>query len=148
MTSTLRVEAELVNLEAIRRHVEDVTAALKVNPETIPDVLLAVNEMATNVIVHGYQGQPGSLELDIEQDKDNLVIRLRDHAPLFDPTTVPLPDVTLPLHKRPLGGMGIYLTRRLMDKVIHRVTHDNGNEVTLIKSLPSSSEENAHEPDR
>jgi anti-sigma regulatory factor (Ser/Thr protein kinase) len=147
MTYTLRVEAELVNLEAIRRHVEGVAAALKVNPKTIPDVLLAVNEMATNVIVHGYQGQPGSIELDIERDRNNLVIRLRDHAPPFDPTLVPPPDVTLPLYKRPLGGMGIYLTRRLMDKVIHRVTHDNGNEVTLIKSLQSSPEENAHEPD-
>ena len=148
MTSTLRVQAELVNLETIRRHVEDVAIALKVNPETIPDVLLAVNEMATNVIVHGYRGQPGSLELDIEQDKDNLIIRLRDHAPVFDPTRVPPPDVTVPLHKRPLGGMGIYLTRRLMDKMSHRVTHDNGNEVTLIKSLQNNQEEGAYEPDR
>lgn len=148
MTSTFRVEAKLANLETIRRHVEDAATALKVNPETVPDVLLAVNEMATNVIVHGYRGQPGSIELDVEQDRDNLIIRLRDHAPVFDPTTVPPPDVSVPLHKRPLGGMGIYLTRRLMDKVIHRVTHDNGNEVTLIKSLQNSVEEGTHEPDR
>ena len=145
--TTLRIAAELNNLETIRRHIEETAAALNVDPDMIPDVLLAVNEIATNVIVHGYRGRPGNIEIEIGQDGNNLVIRLRDQAPPFDPTSVPPPDTSLPLEQRPLGGMGIFLTRRLMDKVSYRVTRENGNELTLIKSIQSSSEEGTHESD-
>ena len=60
-------------------------------------------------------------------------IRLRDQAPLFDPTRVPTPDLTLSLYKRPLGGMGVHVTRQVVDAMRYRVTPEGGNELTLVK---------------
>ena len=67
------------------------------------DVLLAVDEAATNVVVHGYQGREGVIEIEVLREGDALVIRLRDEAEPFDPTSLPPPDLAVPLaeHGRP-----------------------------------------------
>jgi len=85
MPSTLRVSAELPNLAVIRGFVEDTAAALDVGPGLIVDMVQAVDEAVTNVIVHGYRGQPGDIEIEMDREQDALVVRLRDHAFPFDP---------------------------------------------------------------
>jgi serine/threonine-protein kinase RsbW len=130
---SLRVAADVEQLAAIRAFVEQHSRALGIDRFDIYDLILAVNEVATNIVVHGYRGQAGAIEIEMQQRGDVLEIRLRDHAPLFDPTRVPSPDLTLPLHKRPFGGMGVHVTRELMDELRYRVTPDGGNELTLVK---------------
>jgi serine/threonine-protein kinase RsbW len=133
MTYSLRMEAQLENLSAIRDFVEEMATRLHAAPTAIPNVVLAVDEMVTNIIVHGYQGRPGSIEIEVTTQDDALIICLRDQAPPFDPTTMPPPDLSIPFDDRPPGGLGIYLTRKVMDEVQHRVTATHGNDLTLIK---------------
>lgn len=130
---SLQTSAELKNLSQIRDFVEMAATGLGFNLDLISNVQLAVDEAATNVMLHGYRGQGGSLEIELERADADLVVRLRDEAPPFDPRTVPVPDLTLPLAKRPIGGLGVHLVRRTMDEIIHRVTAAGGNELTLIK---------------
>ncbi len=132
-SSSLCIAAELKNLVEIRRTVQETATALGVDSAMIPDVLLAVDEAASNIIIHGYQGQGGAIEIEMEREGDALVIRLRDEAPPFDPAAIPPPDLTLPLEQRPIGGLGIYLMRQVMDEVTHRITPQGGNELTLLK---------------
>jgi serine/threonine-protein kinase RsbW len=129
----LQTTAELKNLNQIRDFVETAANALGFEPELIPNIQLAVDEVATNVMLHGYRGQGGSLEVELERVGSDLVVRIRDEAPPFDPTTVPAPDLSLPLAKRPIGGLGIHLVRRAVDEVIHQVTAVGGNELILVK---------------
>lgn len=131
--SSLRLTAELKNLARIRRFVEKTATALGVDAAAIPDLLLAVDEAATNIIVHGYEGQEGPLEVEVEREGDALLIRLRDEAAPFDPTAIPPPDLSLPLEERPIGGMGIYLMHRCMDQVTHSCPPQGGNELILVK---------------
>jgi anti-sigma regulatory factor (Ser/Thr protein kinase) len=130
---SLRVAADVAQLATIRTFVEQQARALDVDAAAIYDLVLAVNEVATNIVVHGYRSQPGAIDIELRRLGDAIEIRLRDRAPLFDPTRVPPPDLTLPLHKRPLGGMGVHVTRQIMDVVCHRVTPEGGNELTLVK---------------
>lgn len=134
---SLQTSAELKNLSQIRDFVEMAGMGLGFDPDLISNVQLAVDEVATNVMLHGYRGQGGSLEIELERVDTDLVVRLRDEAPPFDPRTVPAPDLTLPLTKRPIGGLGIHLVRRAMDEIVHRVTAAGGNELTLIKHNPA-----------
>jgi len=133
MTYSLRMDAQLENLSAIRDFVEEMAERLNAMPTAIPNIVLAVDEMVTNIIVHGYQGRSGSIEIDLTTRGDALIVQLRDQAPPFDPTTVPPPDLSVPFDARPPGGLGIYLTRKVMDEVQHRVTAAHGNDLTLIK---------------
>jgi len=130
---SLRVAADLAQLATIRAFVEQHARALNVDAFEIYDLPLVVNELDTHIMIHGYRGQPGTIEIELRQLGDAIEIRLRDQAPLFDPTRVPTPDLTLPLHKRPLGGMGVHVTRELMDVMRYRVTPAGGNELTLVK---------------
>jgi anti-sigma regulatory factor (Ser/Thr protein kinase) len=131
--ASLRIAADLQDLDTATRFVEEQSAALGVGPPVVYDVLVAVSEMVTNIIVHGYRGQPGAIEIALWPADDALVIRLRDQASPFDPTLVPAPDPNVPLEQRPYGGMGILLTRHYIDTISHRITADGGNELTLIK---------------
>jgi serine/threonine-protein kinase RsbW len=130
---SLQVAADVAQLATIRAFVEQHSRALGIDAYGIYDLILAVNEAATNIVAHGYRGRPGTIEIVLRQRGDAIEIALRDQAPLFDPTQVPTPDLTLPLHKRPLGGMGVHVTRELMDDIRYRVTPEGGNELTLVK---------------
>ncbi|MEI8188261.1 MAG: ATP-binding protein [candidate division NC10 bacterium] len=131
---TLRVSAQVSSLIMMRRFVENTTGALQASLAAIADLVQAVDESVTNIIFHGYQGRPGDIEVEMRKEQDALVICLRDQAPLFDPTLVPPPDLTLPQEQRCLGGLGIFLTRRFTDAMGHRVTPEGGNELTLRKN--------------
>jgi anti-sigma regulatory factor (Ser/Thr protein kinase) len=132
-TVSLRFPAELTQLAKMRHFVAEQAALLGADAEMVDAVVLATNELATNTIIHGYRGQPGAIDIELGQVEQSLVVQLRDLAPPFDPTYVPPPDITVPLHLRPAGGMGIYLTRRMTDALTHRITAEGGNEVTLVK---------------
>ncbi len=135
MGSTLRVLAELSNLAVIRRFIEETATALKADHGAIGDMIQVVDELATNIIVHGYRARPGNIEIEVTQEGNVLVVRLRDQAPLFDPTRAPPPDLTLPLEKRRVGGLGIHLTRQFTDSMTYRMTSEGGNELTLRKKV-------------
>lgn len=133
LPSTLCVSAQLTNLATIRQFVAETAASLHAEPAAIDDMIQATDELATNMIVHGYRGQPGNIEIAVWKEGDSLAVRLRDQAPPFDPATVTPPNLALPLERRRPGGLGIYLSRRFTDSMIHRITPDGGNELTLLK---------------
>jgi serine/threonine-protein kinase RsbW len=134
----LQVTAELSNLSTIRHFIEDNTRRFAADENTAYALAHAVDECVTNIIEHGYRGQSGSIEIEIDRVDDDLTVVLRDHAPPFDPTGVPPPDLTRPLEEREPGGLGIYLARQMIDQWHYRALSD-GNQLTLIKhvTLPS-----------
>jgi serine/threonine-protein kinase RsbW len=139
---SLCVAAKLEGLAVIRRFVKDAMAALGIDPATIAStVFLAVDEAAGNIITHGYQGQPGNIEIDVHHESNALVICLRDQAPPFDPTGVPAPDLAVSPEQRVAGGLGIHLIRQTAGKVIHHIMPHRGNELLLIKRLEEDSED-------
>jgi serine/threonine-protein kinase RsbW len=133
LKSSFEVSAKLENLALIRDFVQETATALAADPGRLYDVVLAVNEVVTNIMIHGYQDQPGLIEIEVGRFEDSLVVRLRDQAPPFDPTAVPDPNLSLPLEERPSGKMGVYLARQLMDEMTHRLTPQGDNELILIK---------------
>jgi serine/threonine-protein kinase RsbW len=98
------------------------------------DLVQAVDEAASNIIRHGYRGEPGFIDLTAELAGDDIVVTLEDTAPAFEPTTVPAPDLSIhPGHRRP-GGMGIHLMRGAVDRMEHRPRPGGGNILTLTRS--------------
>src|SRR5512136_378752 len=128
----LHTTAELSHLEMIRRFVEENTFSLSADERTAYGLVHAVDECVTNIIEHGYRRQPGTIDIEIDRVDETLTIVLRDHALPFDPTGVPPPDLTRPLEEREPGGLGLYLTRQMVDHWQYRGLPD-GNELTLFK---------------
>jgi anti-sigma regulatory factor (Ser/Thr protein kinase) len=139
--SHLRIAAELKNLKGIRRFIRETGTALGADGSVISDLVRAVDEAATNIIFHGYRLEGGMIEVEVERAGGDLVVRLRDTAEPFDPTCAPTPDLSLPLEERAPGGLGIYMMREVVDQVLHCVTPQGGNELTLIKTLAAGKGE-------
>lgn len=84
------------------------------------DVELAVEEVFSNICRHA--GPTGSVEAELSclADTAALVIELRDRGMPFDPTNCPEPDLKAPVELRPIGGLGVYLVKKLSDGVEYR----------------------------
>jgi serine/threonine-protein kinase RsbW len=131
----LRIPADVAHLAEVRGLVRDVAIEHGAPPTCLDDLVQAVDEAATNIIVHGYRGEPGWIEVDIECDGDEIVITLQDGAPTVDPTLVPEPDLTVPpAHRRP-GGMGVHLMRLATDELRHAPRPGGGNILTMSRRL-------------
>ena len=132
---TVRIDADLAELAGVRRFIRETAAGAGAPAECLEDLVQAVDEAATNVITHGYAGAPGWLGVSATTDGENLVIRIEDAAPEYDPTTRPEPDLTVPpLHRRP-GGMGVHLIREATDAMSYRPRPGGGNILTLVRSM-------------
>lgn len=133
-----RFPAERRRLIEIREFIAAQAKAVKADQVKVDDLVLAVEELAANIIMHGYQDGPGEIEITFRELPDVMQVILRDRAPLFDSTGVPQPDIDLPLNDRPVGGLGVHLVRQCVDRFEHRQREGGGNEILLEVRKKSS----------
>ncbi len=99
------------------------------------DVHLALDEIVSNLILHGYRdSEPHHIVVTISIDADFLEVELIDDAESFSVLDKEDPQTDLPLEQRPTGGLGIYLVKRLMDEVDYFLREDL-NHLRLKKRL-------------
>ncbi|MBW7927347.1 MAG: ATP-binding protein [Fimbriimonadaceae bacterium] len=134
----LVVPAHLDQLATLREFAATELAAAGFEEEA-GAMILALDEAATNAIVHGYADQPGDIELRIEFEGDEVVATLLDDAPTHNPLNAPEPDLSLPLEQRPIGGLGVDLVKTLTDHQEHRSRGESGNALTLRKRRMSQT---------
>jgi anti-sigma regulatory factor (Ser/Thr protein kinase) len=132
---SIEVEARLERLSEVRAFVRSAVAAVGGSEDCIVDLVQAVDEAATNIVSHGYRGEPGPIEVDVRAGPPDGSVRVTilDRAPRFDPGSVAEPDLADP-HIRP-GGMGIHLMRAATDAVRHADRTGGGNVLTLVRTL-------------
>jgi serine/threonine-protein kinase RsbW len=135
--ATLRLDADLGRLAEVRRFVRHVAAGLGADDASVADLVQAVDEWVTNVVVHGYGGAGGPVELVVRRAGPAIEAIVRDRAPTFDPATAPTFDPELSLERRPFGGMGIFLIRQIAEGFEHDAI-DGGNQITIRMRLPAT----------
>jgi len=117
--------------------VETTGAQLCADAGLVTDLVRAVDEAATNIVMHGDCEGTAIIAIEMTREGDNLVVRLTDQARLYDPTTAPPPDLAIPPWERE-GGLGVHLIRQLTDQIIYRAAPGGGNELTLVKICPAN----------
>jgi anti-sigma regulatory factor (Ser/Thr protein kinase) len=120
-------------LPHISRFVEEACDGANVDPAACFDLQMAVDEACCNVFEHAYSGSAGEIDLRFETRGRDVVITLHDHGRAFDPEGVPPPDTSRPLDERPVGGLGLHLMRKLMDKVFFAFSPELGNTLVMEK---------------
>ena len=99
---------------------------------------LSIEEAVENGVRYAYEGGIGWLEVGTNLDHDSLIltVELRDAGVPFNPLEVPDPDVTLPAEDRKIGGLGIYLCKKMMDTLNYKYEEGN-NVLTMTKRVGS-----------
>jgi serine/threonine-protein kinase RsbW len=100
--------------------------------EDILDTQLAVEEVVTNIILHGYGDAGGEIVISCQAGPAAAIIRIEDRATPFDPLLLPEPDISADIEDRKIGGLGIFLTRQVMDDIQYRY-EDGKNILKLTK---------------
>lgn len=96
---------------------------------------LVCEELVVNVVDYAYADDTeGWLDVAIERDDQSITIQFRDGGVPFNPLQKEMPDITLPLEDRRIGGLGIFLTIKKMDDVSYSYVN-NENVLTIKKNI-------------
>ncbi|MBR6714513.1 MAG: ATP-binding protein, partial [Bacteroidaceae bacterium] len=115
--------------------VDDVCEQLDIDPSTNMSLNLALEEAVVNVMKYAYpEGTKGEVHIDAKASDKRLRITITDSGIPFDPTAQREADTSLSVEERPIGGLGIYLVRQLMDSINYNRV-DGKNVLTLLKKL-------------
>ena len=136
------------NLDSLRPIGEYILAAAKeagLGKKQAYGLRLAMDEVATNIITHGYDenGTSGNIVISGELTDRELILVLEDTAPPFDPRGLLTPaamDLKRPLEERNVGGLGVFLAFKALDRFDyqHTGTH-NRNVFVMHRPQPAGS---------
>lgn len=125
--------AKFEYLDEIRDFVAGVARQGGFNDKEIYSLQLAADEAASNIIEHAYAGVANaSLDISCDMLGDTLTIIMRDQGKTFDSSKVKQPNLKADLSERQIGGLGVYLMRKLMDEVRYE-SSGKTNTLTMIK---------------
>lgn len=120
-------------LDEIRDTVAGVARGGGFTEKAIYSLQLAADEAASNIIEHAYEGVSDAfLIVTCDIRGDEIVITMRDTGKSFNLAAVKEPNLKADLSERQIGGLGVYLMRKLMDNVQYEATR-SGNLLTMTK---------------
>jgi anti-sigma regulatory factor (Ser/Thr protein kinase) len=128
------IPAKFEYFEQIRELVDRTAKEAGLNDSEIYKVQLAVDEACSNIVEHGYGEEGiGNIECMCLNRGDGIEIVIRDWGSGFDPNGVPEPKLTQDVEEIKPRGAGIFLIKKLMDKVDFEFSRDKGNTLTIFK---------------
>jgi serine/threonine-protein kinase RsbW len=139
----LRVSAQLDVLSSVGAFVLKAAENAGLDRRAAYRLRLAVDEMATNIIVHGnpleHSGDD-EIRLTSEIDDRSLTITLEDRGPEFNPLEHETPEghIDKPMEQRPIGGLGVFLAIRGVDSFVYERVNDR-NRSTFIVHRPTTA---------
>ncbi len=140
MTDTveLRLANDLADLAQLADRVEGFGAAQGLPAGVVNALNVVLDEAVSNAINHGYEaGVRGEIAVRLRRAPEGVSVEVEDDGKPFDPLQAPPPDLSLPLERRPIGGLGIHLIRNLMDEVSYARVGGR-NVLKMVKRLSST----------
>ena len=134
LMKTAKYSADFNNLEAIREFVSEAAEQAGFSGREMYSIQLAADEACSNIIEHAYADTPdGVIEIACDIKDGQITIVIHDHGIEFDISSVRKPNLSRDLSEREVGGLGVYLSHRLMDEVHFSSSKETGNTLTMIK---------------
>jgi anti-sigma regulatory factor (Ser/Thr protein kinase) len=125
----------LSELDTLDQKLRQFVKRLGLTEKCYHEINLVLEELFTNIISYGYTDTAEHLiKIAISHESGTLVILIEDDGVPFNPLDAKDLDLECPLEKRRTGGLGIHLTKTLVDDMVHRRC-GNRNILTLKKRL-------------
>lgn len=126
---TLTVASNIKSLSEIAEYIKKNAQIANLDQKTAYKLRLAVDEIATNIIIHGFQekGIEGNLTIYSKIENQQLIISLEDSGEYFDPREkieCETQNIDKPLEEKPIGNLGIYLAINGVDQFIYERKND------------------------
>jgi anti-sigma regulatory factor (Ser/Thr protein kinase) len=108
---------------------------LQIAPSEQNKILLACEEIFVNIVNYAYLDSQtiGEISVCLIITNEQIVIKFIDNGKPFNPLEKSDPDISVPLTEREVGGLGIYMLKKLMDEVLYEF-NEGQNVLTIIKN--------------
>ena len=128
------------NVDDLRRAQDEIEAFCNAQAwpaDVVFQIGLVVEELGINVVNYAYEdGDEHEFSISVASDDQSLTLEIVDGGRPFDPLEeAPEPDLDASLEDRPIGGLGVYLVRTIMDELSYR-REDGHNRLTAVKRRP------------
>ncbi|GHV91020.1 histidine kinase [Spirochaetia bacterium] len=130
----LNLPARLEELESLQALVEEFLDHEGYGPKICNQVSVVTEELFVNIARYAYNGNAGEALVRIGVERPFLTLQFEDAGKPFNPLDQPPPDTNASLEDRPIGGLGIFLTMKMMDEV-HYERIDGKNCLTIRKKI-------------
>jgi anti-sigma regulatory factor (Ser/Thr protein kinase) len=127
-------DAKLAQLDTIQAWVNSLLEANECPTGISLQISVIIEELFVNIVSYAYEGKAGEVTLRIAIDNSMFRMQFEDYGKPFIPLEHPLLDTKEPLGKRRIGGMGIYIVRKTVDKIEYR-REQGRNILTLYKRI-------------
>lgn len=135
MEKSIILTNDISEISKLKEFVEEIGNEFSLTPDVVFNVNLVLEEAIVNVINYAYPKEKHEyIYLSAQLHEGSIVFVLTDTGMQFDPTKAPEADMTLSLEDRPIGGLGIFLIRQIMNEVSYERI-DGKNVLTLSKKL-------------
>ncbi|HUU39211.1 MAG TPA: ATP-binding protein [Candidatus Desulfaltia sp.] len=130
--NTLRVQSELRELDKVRKFLKKNLGGLDLSEEDIYKIELSLVEMCTNIMRYAYPREKGEIVIKAWYEKGDFSLEIRDNGVPFDPRQIKRPTLEEMINRDQMGGLGIFLARKLMDRFSYG-REDDQNILTMSK---------------
>jgi len=135
--SQIRLPAKRENLEKFSEHVLQCAEKQGIDRKRLMQINLSLEEVLVNICDYSYRDNEGDIEVTCGLDNDTqFVIEITDSGIPFDIHSFDEPDLNADISERKVGGLGIYLIKKMMDDIQYRF-EDNKNILKLILYINS-----------
>ena len=129
------MQNEVAEISKLAIFIDELGEEFGLSPELVFNLNLVLEEAVSNVILYAYpKEEHQTISLIAKKKGNQLIFVLTDSGKEFDPTQAPDADITLSAEERPIGGLGIFLIRQIMNTVEYQRI-DGKNVLTLGKEL-------------
>lgn len=127
------LKAQVDNLYKVLDFVEDELDLRNCEPKAKTQILVAVEEIFVNIASYAYEGGDGEVEIRMSFDADSNVVSVIfiDSGIKYNPIEKEDPNIKLSADKRPIGGLGIYITKKFFDELIY--DYKSGKNILTMK---------------
>ncbi len=129
-------EAKVENLQDVLAFVDGLLEQYECPMKIQMQVDVAVEEIFVNIAQYAYPNKNGTAKVGIEvtEPSRKLSIIFKDSGIPYDPLAKPDPDISLPVQERQIGGLGIYMAKKVMDDMMYQRI-DGQNILTICKNI-------------
>ncbi|SFR81789.1 ATP-binding protein [[Clostridium] aminophilum] len=128
------VDSNVENIPSVKNFVLSELEKLGCTERLMIQMKMAVDELFANISSYAYDSEAGpvTVQFDFEETSSAAVLTFIDEGKPYNPLEADEPDVELEADLRPIGGLGIFLVRNLMDDMLYEYK-DGRNILTLKK---------------
>lgn len=127
-------KAELTQLDDVLAFIESALDAVGCPMKCAMQIPLAIEEAFVNVANYAYPQSEGEAEFTVVSDGSSVKIVMSDGGIPFNPLAKDDPNITLSADQRQIGGLGIFMVKKIMDNVEYSYS-DGKNILTMYKNF-------------